>query len=143
MPDITIDAATVQKVLAMGEDGEEVYAKFADAFLQSLEKEGIRHVPEGLGQPHFLVNGKKVEYFFQDNGTLDLHGENANEVEAAIRKFTKPAEHSVPPPKRSFVDKFRGRVEDTRNAKGGRKTRAKKEPKKRKTRKAKKSTRRR
>jgi hypothetical protein len=112
----------------------------------------------------YIEGGRGVEYDFDDGLLILDGGEDGQKVADAIRayinrpkkvkkasepaeKASEPAEKASEPPRPrpSFVDKFRGRVAESRKATegtGGRKTRAKKEPK-RKTRKAKKSTRRR
>ncbi len=141
MPDITIDAAAVQKISSN--------KMFTNEFLEFLEKEGIGHYgykeTEQEQDPTFVVNGEGVDYYFNDDGSLTIvEDKDAPKVTAAIRKFTKPAEPADPPPSR-VRGKLQGAIALAKQLEGTgrRKTRAKKEPKKRKTRKAKKSTRRR
>ena len=142
---VTIDKATADKISRP--EGDEGWRVLTDDFLNFLKNNkdlGVGHEGEEEDvEEAFVVDGQGLEYFFNEDGTLEIHGKGAEKVEAAIRKFTKPPEPAGPPPSR-----VRGKLQSAiamakeMEGKGRRKTRAKKQPK-RKTRKAKTSTRRR
>ena len=123
MPEVTIDKQTTNKI-SIGKGEGRV---FTDDFLERLKPEGIRHYGYEEGEqetdPHLIVDGQYIEYFFQDDGSLLLFGKGAEKVAAAIRKLTKPSESSSCPPPPRATKKLDG--------KGRRKTQSKRKTRRR------------
>lgn len=104
----------IARTLGESKDGE---WNFKPEVFACLEKAGIGHQEAGVHDEKLVIDGESVEYFFKEEGgtvTVELHTD-----EARLKKLLNAA--------------FSCYIE--RISSGGRKTRAKKQPK-RKTRKS-------
>lgn len=125
-PDVVIAGDDFSKITAL-QDGERV---LSEKVVKCLEAKNIEQDEE-----YFHLDGKgTVEYFlFPDK--LEMNGSEAEALKTIMMNCVEP------PKTTNYADRLRAKVEARRAAaaKGGRKTRAKKQPK-RKTRKTRKHT---